>query len=237
MSMHADVLPRSGLIDSAANIAAPARARACGDVQGWDPENFAREQIRGLVRRVFFTNSGEPVKQVVFSAAESTTDVRDICLQVGHALALETSAEIAIVSRNSGPERAAVARYPRHSGSAGIKPLSTRLETNLWRVPESALRELCPEPAKDLCWRWALAELRKDFEYAVVQGPAAGLSSESGFLGQLADGIILVLEAHSTRRATARKIKEMLEGTQSRILGTVLSERAFPIPEKIYQRL
>src|ERR1700721_1830040 len=100
MSMHADVLPRSGLIDSAANIAAPARARACGVGRGWDPENFAREQIRGLVRRVFFTNSGKPVKQVVFSAAESTTDVRDICLQVGNALALKTPVKIAFGCQN-----------------------------------------------------------------------------------------------------------------------------------------
>ena len=31
--------------------------------------------------------------------------------------------------------------------------------------------------------------------------------------------------------------KETLEATQSRILGTVLSERTFPVPERIYRRL
>jgi Mrp family chromosome partitioning ATPase len=82
-----------------------------------------------------------------------------------------------------------------------------------------------------------LAELQNDFEYVVIHGPVAGASSESALLGQLADGIILVLEAHNTRRATARKIKETLESTQSRILGTVLSERTFPVPERIYRRL
>jgi hypothetical protein len=35
----------------------------------------------------------------------------------------------------------------------------------------------------------------------------------------------------------ARKIKETLEGAQVRILGTVLSDRVFPIPEEIYRRL
>jgi Mrp family chromosome partitioning ATPase len=71
----------------------------------------------------------------------------------------------------------------------------------------------------------------------VIHGPAAGLSSEAALLGQLADGIILVLDAHSTRRATALKIKETLQGASSKILGTVLSERAFPVPEGIYRRL
>jgi Mrp family chromosome partitioning ATPase len=56
-------------------------------------------------------------------------------------------------------------------------------------------------------------------------------------VGQLADGIILVLDARSTRRATARKIKETLQGARSQILGTVLSERVFPVPESIYRRL
>ena len=39
------------------------------------------------------------MKQVVFSAAEPHTDVASLCDQVGRALALETSAHIAIVSR------------------------------------------------------------------------------------------------------------------------------------------
>jgi Mrp family chromosome partitioning ATPase len=53
----------------------------------------------------------------------------------------------------------------------------------------------------------------------------------------LADGIILVLDAHSTRRVTARKIKESLESGRSRILGTVLSGRTFPVPDCLYRRL
>jgi Mrp family chromosome partitioning ATPase len=65
----------------------------------------------------------------------------------------------------------------------------------------------------------------------------AGISSEAAVLGQLADGIILVLAAQCTRRAAARKIKETLEASQARILGTVLSGRIFPVPERIYRRL
>jgi Mrp family chromosome partitioning ATPase len=71
----------------------------------------------------------------------------------------------------------------------------------------------------------------------VVEGPVASNSSEAALMAQLADGIILVLEARSSRKATLRKIKEVLEATPCRILGTVLSERAFPMPERIYRRL
>ena len=240
MSMNANVLPRSGLMGSAAHVTERAQAEVFGEPHdwNWNPENFAREQIRGLVRRVFFTHRAQAVKQVVFCAAEPHTDVGPICDQVGRALALETSAEIAIVSRNAGlPETAQVQIQSPRSGSAGIKSWSTQLAINLWRVPQSGLRELCRDPGTGRYWRSILAELQNNFEYVVIHGPVAGASSESALLGQLADGIILVLEAHNTRRATARKIKETLEGTQSRILGTVLSERTFPVPERIYRRL
>jgi len=186
------------------------------------------------------------VTQIVFSAAEPHTDVGSICDQVGWALALETSAHIAVVGRASCPITAgveeAVRDYPQSSGrcpikSSPIKSWSTQMAVNLWRVPGFAGRECGEESRTGRYWASWLAELRKEFEYAVIHGPVAGISSEAALLGQLTDGIILVVGAHSTRRATARKIKETLEGAQSRLLGTVLSERRFPIPERIYRRL
>jgi hypothetical protein len=233
--MNANVLPRSALVGSAERGIAP--AQACTEPPGWNPKRFARAQIRALVRRVFFSNTGQPVRQVVFSAAGPGIGASYICDRVGQALALETAAEIAIVSRN--PPETELSRsqaYPCSSGSS-IKSRSWQIANNLWCVPECGLRELSPEPATERCWLWALAELRNDFEYVVIEGPIAGASSESGMLGQLTDGIILVLEAHVTRKATARQIKETLESMQCRILGTVLSERTFPVPEGVYRRL
>jgi Mrp family chromosome partitioning ATPase len=46
-----------------------------------------------------------------------------------------------------------------------------------------------------------------------------------------------VVSAQRTRRAAARTIKQALEAAHARILGTVLSERTFPVPEALYRRL
>jgi hypothetical protein len=184
---------------------------------------------------VFFASGGRPVTQVVFSAAEPHTDVAGICEQVGWALALETSAHIAVVGRETRAE--ALRGDSWYGGKAAIKSWSSQTAVNLWRVPGFGQREGGEESGTGRYWISCLAELRNEFEYAVIHGPVAGTSSEAGLLGQLTDGIILVVGAHCTRRATARKIKETLEATQSRILGTVLSERRFPVPERIYHRL
>jgi protein-tyrosine kinase len=231
MSANAEVLQGAGLVGSAARIVTAPPAETLGSVGGWNPANFAREQIRGLVRRVFFAVEGRPVKQVVFSPVEAHSGMGVICDQVGRALALETHSDIAILSRD-----VEAALCTSHEGVA-IRSWATQLSVNLWRVPELSLCPSGEEVGTGRYWRAQLEELRSEFEYTVIHGPAAGLSSEAALLGQLADGIILVLDAQSTRRATALKIKETLQGTSSKILGTVLSERAFPVPEGIYRRL
>jgi hypothetical protein len=241
MSANADVLRSAELMGSRAQEAPIQQVEVSCATNEWNREDFAREQIRGLVQRVFFASGGRPIAQVVFSAAEPHTDVASICDQVGWALALETSAHIALVGRAScsvnGGAGETLRDDPWPSGRAAIKSWSRQTAVNLWRVPGFAGRECGEESGTGRYWASWLADLRKEFEYAVIQGPAAGISSEAGLLGQLTDGIILVVGAHSTRRATARKIKETLEGAQSRLLGTVLSERRFPVPERIYRRL
>jgi len=51
------------------------------------------------------------------------------------------------------------------------------------------------------------------------------------------DAAILVVEANETLRIAARKAKETLEAANVRLLGTVLHNRTFPIPEQLYQKL
>jgi hypothetical protein len=235
MSANADVLPRPEMTGSRARGVALPEVGVLGK-DHWSPEYFAREQIRGLVRQVFFAAGARPVKQVVFSAADPDIDVASICDQVGRALALETHSDIAIVGREQ-PRREMVRAHPHFGGSAGIKSRSSQIGINLWQIPEFEPQECGEESGTGRYWLACLADLRNEFEYAVIHGPVAGVSSEAALLGQLADGIILVLGAHSTRKASARRIKETLEAAQSRILGTVLSERTFPVPERIYRRL
>jgi hypothetical protein len=233
MSANPDVLQASDLIASAIRSTADAEPKVAGEREGWDPETFAREQIRTLVRRVFFHCEGKPARQVVFSPS-GALDVAGICHQVGEVLALETCAPVAVIIREQRERREIC--FSRDDGVTPTKRDAVRLATNLWRVADFG-----PwggeHSGMGRYWASRLAELRSAFEFAVIQGPVAGASSEAALLAELTDGIVLVLGAGSTRRASARQLKERLKAGSSRILGTVLSERAFPIPDRIYRRL
>jgi len=231
MSASAGVLEQ-GVVKPIVDDAAPSLPLPSSS-NAWRPDEFAREQIRSLVRRVFFATR---VREVVFCAADSNIDLAPICDQVARALAQETPAQVALMGREEETEDFTTA--PKISGEPGsIKSSFNQLAPNLWYVTRNRSTASDNPLGTGLHWLSCLSELRKEFEYIIIEGPAAGTSSEAALLGQMTDGLILVLGAHSTRKATAQKIKQTLQGAQSRILGTVLSERTFPIPASIYKRL
>ena len=206
----------------------------------WNPEDFAREQIRGLVRQVFFSTEERPVRQVVFSAMDRETDVRNICRRIGETLAMETTGTIAVVGEYPQDLRNRESYEDQASNlaagqSASQRRLATRVRSNLWLVP--AARTADGKRQSTTVLHSYLSETRRDFEFSIVQGPAAAEASEALAMAQFADGIVLVLSAQFTRKIAARKIKQMLESAPVRILGTILSDRVFPIPAAIYSRL
>src|ERR1700678_4188438 len=141
MSANAEVLRGSELTGSeltGSRVRESAPVEVFRETEAWNPEDFAREQIRSLVRRVFFASGGPPITQVVFSAAEPHTDVSSICDQVGQALALETSAHIAVVGREADEGERGDRRC---AGRIAIKSWSRQTAANLWRVPGFGLRE------------------------------------------------------------------------------------------------
>jgi Mrp family chromosome partitioning ATPase len=56
-------------------------------------------------------------------------------------------------------------------------------------------------------------------------------------LSRWTDGVVLVLEANATRRDAARRVKEILDAAKVSVLGVVLNNRTFPIPDVLYRRL
>jgi hypothetical protein len=209
----------------------------------WDQVRFAEEQIRGLVRRVFFPGGPKPARQVVFSAVEAI-DVAGICQQVGQALAAQTAGTVCVVEASLHAQESGngfVRRGPEPVASREslgcLRDSSRQISRKLWLVPPKVFLGESENGLSASWLRGRLGELRLEFDYTVLCAPPAGLYSDAALLGYLSDGVILVLEANSTRRAAAQKVKEMLAATKARLLGVILSQRTFPIPEGIYRKL
>ncbi len=71
-------------------------------VPAWDPEAYADEQTRGLVRQVFLSGWPAPARQVVFSAVHESTNIAELCMQVATALAEEVRSDVCLVGEDAG---------------------------------------------------------------------------------------------------------------------------------------
>jgi len=243
MSTLSDYLPRTGdhvfdprSVQVEPEEFCPAEPQVC------EPTSFAEEQIRGLIRQVFYPGWPKPSRQVVFSAVDADTDIREICMQVGLALSAQVPGSTCVVEADSNGE--GLEGFANSNGlhpmpvedGAGLREVSRRLSKQLCLVPRDFFLGPNGNSTSGSWMRDQLAELRRTFDYTVIHGPAAAGRSETALLGSQCDGVVLVVDANSTRRVTAQKVKEKLQSSNARLLGIVLNQRTFPIPEVIYRK-
>jgi Mrp family chromosome partitioning ATPase len=69
------------------------------------------------------------------------------------------------------------------------------------------------------------ADLRKAFDFVIVDAPPLAHYPEAIALGKLSDGVVLVIEAGSTRRSAASKAVENLRSSGVEILAVVLNKQ------------
>jgi hypothetical protein len=241
MSTRPDLLEQALAGDIFEMDAAQSQTSAARESIAWNPDRFGEEQIRSLVRQVFLPGWPKPARQVVFCAVDDG-DVDGICLRVSQVLAAQIPGSVALVeahleSSEVCDEYGTPIPIFRPSGFKSMRDSARRVSSHLWRVPREMFMG---ENEAGLSVEWLpgrLRELRVEFDYTIVHGPPAALCTDAALLGYLSDGVVLVLEANATRRATAQRAVQMLQATNARLLGTVLSKRTFPIPEGIYRRL
>jgi Mrp family chromosome partitioning ATPase len=123
-------------------------------------------------------------------------------------------------------------------GDGPIRQFARQLSRqNLWLVS-------CGAPAGDTQqllasgrMRARISELCAEFDYVLLDVAPMNASNHTMMFGSLLDGVVLVIKANTTRRDSAREAVQQLRASNVRVLGVVMNQRTFPIPESIYRRL
>ena len=216
-----------------------------------EPSQFSTEssqlaELAKLVQRVFLLSGSESHRTVVFASSESGNGCSWICARAGELLASQVAGSVCLVDANlHSPSLHEQFGVPNHHG------LSDALRQNgsiRGYVSQLSRRNLalvsCGSEVKDSQglvatdrMRMRLCELRSEFEYVLVDCSSLNVSNEAISLGTAADGVVLVLKANSTRKESARGAVQDLKTAKVRVLGAVLNQRTFPIPDAIYKKL
>jgi MinD-like ATPase involved in chromosome partitioning or flagellar assembly len=205
-------------------------------------ERFAREQLSGLVQTIYLPGHRGGHRHIAFSSVERVGVRPWLSAQIGKILAQQVSESVCVVEVDGGAKMLRELVAPSSPDTAELatpfgSDLTVRVERNLWLCPASSfLREDDWTPQADVV-RHRLSRLRREFGYLVIHAPALGVGEEAALMGQLSEGLVLVLEAHVTRRVAAVRARNILETMGVPLLGTILDQRTFPVPESIYRRI
>ena len=222
-----------------------------GYLQSFDKGTLAqatlvREEEIKLIQRVFLSPSTEAPRTVVFSGVEHGNGSSWVCFRASQTLASQVRGEVCVVDANlRSPSLHRYFGLTNDNGLVEALSQSVPLKNYAYQLPESNLWVLTagsssvdPYPlltSEKL--QSGIRELQKAFRYVLIDAPPVIPYSDAAFLGQMADGVVLVMEANTTHREAAEKAKERLEKAHSRVLAAVLNKRTFPIPEGIYRKL
>jgi Mrp family chromosome partitioning ATPase len=209
----------------------------------WEHRKPLDEDAVKLVQRLFVFKNSDAPKVVVFAGIQGEAS-SEICSNAAEALAAQGLGSVCVVDGNlSAPEPHLLEGEKLAAGTdAAGKACPNRDSAvrvgggSFWVLPDSTGANGQRPLGMDRM-RLRMADLRKEFDYVLVDAAPLDLSSDAVLLGQVADGIVLIIEANSTRRENARIVKQNLESAHVKILGAVLNNRTFPIPEALYRKL
>jgi capsular exopolysaccharide synthesis family protein len=205
-----------------------------------------KDEMAKLVQRLFLVPGMDAPRVVVVSGTESGSGCSWVCARMAEMLASQVSASVCVVDANLGAPGLHIqfqtenihglsdALHDPESIRRFARPMGRE---NLWLITSGAESGDRPALISSDRMRMRMAELRQEFHYVLIDAPAINTANDGIVLGRAAEGVVVVIKANSSRRETARKAIQELENAKVRVLGAVLNQRTFPIPQGIYDRL
>jgi Mrp family chromosome partitioning ATPase len=211
-----------------------------------DRRQMTSDLTLGLVQQMFLQPIKDTPRMVVFAGIDHGSGCSQIAASVAETLGLNAPGRVCLVEANFRSPG-----LPSALGTTNGRGLTDALleEGSIWRFLKPVWNERIwflssgpveadsPNLLSSERLNARFAELRKEFEFVIVDAPPLTQCADAIRQGQLSDGVVLVLEANSTRREAALAVTESLRSSGVKIIGAVLNKRTFPIPEKIYRRL
>jgi capsular exopolysaccharide synthesis family protein len=213
---------------------------------GLGPRVGNEEALR-LVHQVFLPQTDQSPSVVVFAGIDHGNGCSQICSSIAEILAADPLRSVCLVEANfrspdvSGlfgeTDGCGLSDALTRKGPIRAFVRSTRVPRNLWLLPCGLSAPDSSSLFASGALRERMAELRAEFDFVIIDTPPLTRYADAIALSQLADGLILIVEAGVTRRDETARAVATLRASNIGILAAVLNKETSPIPEKLYNRL
>jgi Mrp family chromosome partitioning ATPase len=209
------------------------------------PRSLASDLMAGLVERIFLQPQQKPPRMVVFAAVDHGNGCSQIAASVAWALTASSLGAVCLVEANfRSPALPRMLGRTNYQGFTDallqqgsirsfMKPMGNGC---LWLLSSGPVAGDSPNLLAAASMRSRFVELRAEFHFVIVDAPPLFRYADAIALGQLSDGIVLVLEAGSTRQHAALTAVQCARSSRIPVLGAVLNKGTLRMREKILKQ-
>lgn len=195
-----------------------------------DPSSTASEAYRTLRTNLLYAAVDAPPKVILVSSSESQEGKSTTCANLGVALAQLEKSVLIIDGDLRRPAMHKIFGMNNALGLVNVLVGERDLEDS-WQEAVPGLKILTagsasPNPAELLSsQRYAelLVQAKNEFDFVLIDAPPVGPVSDPAILATHSDGVLLVVDAQSTRKAAIRRSLKEFGTVGARVLGTVMN--------------
>ena len=213
----------------------------------FDPKAVITEQYKILRTNVLSVNKTKPPKVLVVTSSLHTEGKTLTVLNLAVAMAQSTQKPKVLVI-DADLRRGRVDKYLGVQPKVGLTDvLSDRAQPadalfnigmdNLAFVSSGSIPQNPTELLGSERMKRFLSLMRTKFDHILIDTPPVIAVTDAGILGAQADGVLMVIQAGRTQRGIVRRATELLHQSHSKILGHVLTNIEYHLPEYIYRYL
>src|SRR3990167_539979 len=213
----------------------------------FDPKALISEQYKILRTNVLSANAKRPLKTLVITSSLHSEGKTITALNLAMAIAQSTQ-KPKVLLIDADLRRGRVAKYlgVDHKvglseileGKAEISDAMFHLDIeNLTFIGSGTVPENPAELLDSSRMKGMLSAVRTKFEYIIIDTPPIVSVTDSGILASQADGVLLVIQAGRTQRGIVHRATEFLNQAHAKLIGHVLTNIEYHLPEYIYRYL
>jgi protein-tyrosine kinase len=210
------------------------------------PRSLASDPVARLVERIFLQSQQKAPRLVVFAAVDHGNGCSQIAASVARALAGSALGEVCLVEANfRSPALPRMLGRTNYQGFTDallqqgsirsfMKPMGNGC---LWLLSSGPVAGDSPNLLAAASMRSRFVELRAEFHFVIVDAPPLSRYADAIALGQLSDGMVLVLEAGSTRQDAALTAVRCVRSSRIQVLGAVLNKGTSRVRDKMVKQV
>ncbi|MFA5088631.1 MAG: CpsD/CapB family tyrosine-protein kinase [Candidatus Omnitrophota bacterium] len=213
----------------------------------FDSKALITEQYKILRTNLLSINKGKPPKVIVVTSSLHSEGKTITAVNLAVVLAQSTKRPKVLLI-DADLRRGKVAKYLGVHSTVGLADILTGAAQpadalfnididNLTFIAAGSSPENPAELLDSENMKGFISAMKMKFDHVVIDTPPIISVTDAGLIAGQADGVLMVIQAGRTQRGIIQRATELLNQAHSNILGHVLTNIEYHLPEYIYRYL